>query len=97
MRKYTLIMLNMTEYTSIFLKNQSAQYARIILHVSDGVHSIRSLYNLLSIYRGRRIQKNVKYLRGKVFEKESCLSAGVQPDIFLGRGEGCGTIWSFFS
>ena len=36
-------MLNMIEYANIYLKKQSAEYARIILNVSDAVHSIRSL------------------------------------------------------
>ena len=36
--------LKMLEYPGIYLKKQSAQYARI-LNVSDAVHSISSLYN----------------------------------------------------
>ena len=43
MNGYALIMLNMIEYANIYLKKQSAEYARIILNVSDAVHSIRSL------------------------------------------------------
>ena len=42
-------MLNMTEYASIY----SVEYAKIILNVSDVVYNIKSLYNLLSSYRGR--------------------------------------------
>ena len=52
MCKYTLITLNMIEYAGIYLKKQSAEYARII-NVCDAVHSIRSLYSLLSSYRDR--------------------------------------------
>ena len=43
MHEYALITLNMIEYVAIYLKKQSAEYARI-LYVSDAVHSIRSLY-----------------------------------------------------
>ena len=43
------ICLNMIEYVGIYLKKQSDEYTRITLNVSDAVHSIRSLYNLLSI------------------------------------------------
>ena len=42
-------MLKKTEYASTHLKNQSAEYGRI-LDVSDAVLSIRSLYILLSSY-----------------------------------------------
>ena len=38
MREYALITLNMIEYAGIYLRNQSA----------DAVHSIRSLFKLLS-------------------------------------------------
>ena len=50
MCEYALIALNMIEYAGIYLKNQHGEYARI-LNVSDSVHSIRSLYKLLSSYR----------------------------------------------
>ena len=63
MCEYALITRNMIEYTGIFLKKQSVEYARIILNVSDVIHSIRSLYNLLSSYRNIRIQNTVKHLR----------------------------------
>ena len=42
-------MLNMIESASIYLKKQSAEYARI-LNVFDAIDSIRSLYRLLSSY-----------------------------------------------
>ena len=56
MSEYPLRMLNMIEYADVYLKKRSAEYARIILNVSDAVHSIRSLYNLLSRCRDRNIQ-----------------------------------------
>ena len=54
MREYALVTLNMIEYTGLYLKKQRTEYARI-LNVSDGVHTIRSLYKLLSSYQDRRI------------------------------------------
>ena len=70
MSEYPSIMLNMVEYTDVYLKKQNAEYARIILNVSDAVHSIRSLYNLLSSYQDRHIQNTVKYFRWSVLQKE---------------------------
>ena len=70
MSEYPFIMLNMIEYSDVYLKNQSAEYARIILNVSDAVHSIRSLYNLLSRYRDILIQNTVKYFKWGVLQKE---------------------------
>ena len=61
--------LNVIEYVGIHLKKQGAEYARI-LNVSDAVHSIRSVYKLLSSYRDRRIQNTVKHLRWSVLQKE---------------------------
>ena len=52
----------MIEYVDVYLKKQSAEYARIILNVSDVVYGIRSL-NLLSSYQDRRIQNTVKNFR----------------------------------
>ena len=69
MSEYALITLNMIEYADVYLKKLSAEYARSILNVSDAVHSIRSLYNLLSIYQNRRIQNTVKHLRSSVLQK----------------------------
>ena len=56
MREYALIVLDMIEYSRIYLKKKkkSAEYARI-LSVSDAVHSIRLLYKLLSSYRERDV------------------------------------------
>ena len=62
MSEYALITLNVIEYADVYLKKQSAEYARIILNVSDEVHSIRSLI-LLSSYQDRRIQNTVKHFR----------------------------------
>ena len=70
MSEYPSIMLNMVEYTDVYLKKQNAEYARIILNVSDAVQSIRSLYNLLSSYQDRHIQNTVKYFRWSVLQKE---------------------------
>ena len=77
MRAYTLITLNMIEYSSLYLKKQSAEYARI-LDVSDAVHSIKLLYKLLSSYRDKRIQNTDKHSRWSVLQKEQYLSAGIQ-------------------
>ena len=52
----------MIDYADVYLKKRSTEYARIILNVSDAVHSIRSL-NLLCSYRERRIQNTAKHLR----------------------------------
>ena len=60
MSEYALITLNVIEYADVYLKKQSAEYARIILNVSDAVHSIR-LLSLLSSYQDRRIQNTVKH------------------------------------
>ena len=49
MCEYASITLNMIEYAGIYLEKEITEYARI-LHMSDTVHSIRSLYKLLSIY-----------------------------------------------
>ena len=59
----------MIEYASIYLKKQSAEYARI-LNVFDAVHSVRSLYKLLSSYQDRRVQNTVKHLRWSILQKE---------------------------
>ena len=44
----------MIQYAGIYLKKQSAEYVRT-LNVSDAVHIIKSLYNLLSSYRDRDV------------------------------------------
>ena len=68
MREYALTTLNMIGYFSIYLKKQSAEYVRI-LNVSDIVHSISSLYKLLSSYQDRHIQNTVKHLRWSILQK----------------------------
>ena len=40
MSGYTLITLNMTAYADVYLKKQSAEYARIILTMSNAVHKV---------------------------------------------------------
>ena len=62
------------------MNKQSSEYARI-LNVSNTVHSIRSLYKLLSSYRGKGLI-TVKHLRWSILQKELCLSAGMQPEFF---------------
>ena len=61
MLEYASITLNMIEYARIYLKKQSAEYARI-LNVSDVVHSIRSLQITEQLSRPRNIQNSVKHL-----------------------------------
>ena len=58
-----------TKYAWIYLNKQSSEYAKI-LNVSDAVHSMRSLYNLLSSHRDKRLPNTVKYLRWNVLQKE---------------------------
>ena len=58
----------MIEYARIHLKKHGAEYARI-LNMSDAVHSIRSLYKLLSSYRDRPIQDTAEHLRCSVLQK----------------------------
>ena len=70
MSGYVLITLNMIEYADVYLKKQSAEYARIIMNVSDAVQSIRSL-NLLSSYRHKLIQNTVKHLRQSILQKHN--------------------------
>ena len=41
MSGYALITLIMIEYTNVYPKKQNAEYAKIILNVSDAVQSIR--------------------------------------------------------
>ena len=81
MSQYGWIFLNNIEYDwigSIYLKNQSAEYARILnVNISDAAHSIKSLHKLLSSYWDKetfrpmwKIQDGVSYKR--------MLSAGAQ-------------------
>ena len=50
--EYAWIMLNMLEYACIYPNKQSSECAKI-LNMCDAVHSLRSLYKLLSSYRDR--------------------------------------------
>ena len=63
MLEYALITLNTTEYSSMYLKKQSAEYTRI-LNVSDAVHSIKSLYKLLSSCRQRDVFRTLSEHNG---------------------------------
>ena len=67
--EHALITLNMFEYACIYLNKQSSEYARIP-NVSDSVHSIRSLYKLLSSYQDRDVFRTLKYLRWSILQKE---------------------------
>ena len=60
----------MIEYAGIYLTKQSAEYARI-LNVSDAVHSISSLYNLLSSYRDRDVFRTLSNIYDRLFCKKS--------------------------
>ena len=57
-----------SEYVWIWLNKLSCGYAWI-LNGSDAVHSVRSLYKLLSSYQHRHIQNMFKHLRWIVFAK----------------------------
>ena len=54
MGEYALITLTIIEYAGIYLKKQSAEYARV-LDVSDAVQSIMPLNRLLSTYCDRDV------------------------------------------
>ena len=85
--QYAWICFNNAEHNWICrhnLKKQSVKYVRT-LNVFDAVHSTKSTYKLLSNHRGRRIQNTVKHLKWGVLQKEQCLGAGAQSDIFQGR------------
>ena len=72
MHEYALIMLDVLAYARI-------------LNVSDAVHSIRSLYKLLSSYcRQRRTQNTFKHLRWRVLQKKN-VSADEQPAMFQSK------------
>ena len=86
--------LNMPEYDWIswhIPKKLSAEYT-IILNVSNEIHSIKGhCTNTVNrsteqLSRQRRIQNTVKRLRWSVLQKEQCLSAGAQPEIFQAKG-----------
>ena len=54
MGEYALITLIIIEYAGIYLKKQSAEYARV-LDVSDAVQRIMPLNKLLSTYCDRDV------------------------------------------
>ena len=53
----------MTEYGNIYLKKQSAEYAKI-MNMSDSVQSIRPLYKLLSSYWDRDVFRTLSNILG---------------------------------
>ena len=70
MCQYASVLLNIIEYTYIYLKTQSAEYARI-LNMSDVVHSIRSMYKLLSSYRDRDVFRTLSNIEDGAFCKKN--------------------------
>ena len=65
-----------------YLNKQSFEYSRV-LNVSDAVHSISSLHKLLSSYRDRDVFITLSnILPWSAIQKEYCLNAGSQPEIF---------------
>ena len=65
-----------------YLTKQSFEHSRV-LNVSDAVHSISSLHKLLSSYRDRDVFITLSnILRWSGIQKEYCLNAGSQPEIF---------------
>ena len=86
MSEYALITLNMIKYGGIYPKN-SVEYARIILNVPDAVHSIRSMYNLLSNYQDRCIQRSQTF-KMEHFPKRIMPECRCARRIFAGQGGG---------
>ena len=80
--QYDWIALNMTEYAGIYLKNQHREYARI-LNVSDSVHSIRSLYKLLSSYRDTDVFRTLSNIWDGAFCKKNIAWAQVHNQKFF--------------
>ena len=82
----------MLKYACIYLDKQSSKYSKI-MNVPDAVHSIRSLYKLLSCYQGLSVQC-------KIFKME-CFTKRVMPEwrhasrYFSRQWRFCGTrkIW----
>ena len=68
MRGCASIMLNLIQYTGIYLKKPSAEYD-IILNVSDAVYSRRSLYKLLTRYRDRDYSEHYQTFKIDQFSK----------------------------
>ena len=86
MSQYEWICLNNAEYDWIcrHIPDKTECWICQNYSVSDAVHSIRSL-NLLSSYWDRCILNTVKHLRWSVLQKEWCLNADAQQEIFHGR------------
>ena len=61
----------MIEYACIYQnKQKSAEYVKI-LNVSGAVHSIRSLYKLLSSYRDKDLFRTLPNIQGRAFCKNN--------------------------
>ena len=85
MPQYVWICLN--NRASLNIPKYSFQYARI-LDVPDVVHSIRSLYILVSSYQDRHILNTVKHLRWSFLQKNSTWMQ-VHNQRFLGKKTFC--------
>ena len=68
MRGCASIMLNLIQYTRIYLKKSSAE-SDIILNASDAVHSRRSLYKLLTRYQDRDYSEHYQTFKIEQFAK----------------------------
>ena len=86
----------MIQYAGIYLKKQSAEYVRT-LNVSDAVHIIRSLYNLLSSYRDRDVFRTLSTFKRERFAKRRMPECRCATRNFTwqerGYGEGGGKRW----
>ena len=85
----------MIKYAGIYLKKQSAEYARI-LNVSDAVHSIRSLYKLLSSYRDRDVFRTLSNIQDGAFCKKTAERLTFRQK-YKKKKTRRKTFWSFFS
>ena len=83
--------LNNAEYDWIYQhiseKNQSAEYTRT-LNVFDAVHSIRSLYKVLSSYHRQRHTQNSRTFKMERFAKRMMSESKRATRNFLGQGRG---------
>ena len=85
MCEYALTMLGMLEYACIYLNKQSSECDKVLI-VSDPVHSIRSLYKLLSSYWC--IQDTVKHLRRSILQTFCVISGCRRHQKLFRAGEG---------
>ena len=85
----------MIEYAGIYLKKQSAEYARI-LDVSDIVQGMRSLYKSLSSYWDRDVFRTLPNIYDGVLCKKNNAWVEVHNQkFFRALGKGCipRTLW----